>query len=191
MSAATLPSRNPSLGAAPAVSPAPGANPSVHVAHRPAFVHKDGYRFLIMDAPTDENLPAYIEECKKHQVSTIVRACEPTYSTKLLGEAKIQLVELPFPDGDSPPDEIVNRWLELCKKEFAKNDGSTMAVHCVAGLGRAPVLVVIALVELGMDPLDAIKFVRSKRRGAINSKQVKFLEKYKRRTDLNKKCLIM
>lgn len=51
----------------------------------------------------------------------------------------------------------------------------TIAVHCVAGLGRAPVLVAIALIELGMEPLDAVEFVRRKRRGAFNKPQIDYL----------------
>lgn len=54
-------------------------------------------------------------------------------------------------------------------------------MHCVAGLGRAPVLVAIALIELGMAPLDAIQFIRVKRRGSFNNAQITFLDGYKRR----------
>ena len=56
-----------------------------------------------------------------------------------------------------------------------------IGVHCVTGLGRAPVLVAVALVELGMKYEDAVELIRKKRRGAINAKQLEFLAKYKRR----------
>ncbi|KAI9168536.1 Protein tyrosine phosphatase type IVA 2 [Blastocladiella emersonii ATCC 22665] len=55
----------------------------------------------------------------------------------------------------------------------------TIAVHCVAGLGRAPVLIAVALIEHGMSPLDAIEYVRARRRGAFNTTQVKYLDGYK------------
>jgi protein tyrosine phosphatase type 4A len=63
---------------------------------------------------------------------------------------------------------------------------TTIAVHCVAGLGRAPVLVAIALIELGMAPLDAIEYIREKRRGAFNKPQIMFLDSYKRKPTANK-----
>ncbi|KAJ3064558.1 Protein tyrosine phosphatase type IVA 2, partial [Quaeritorhiza haematococci] len=60
-------------------------------------------------------------------------------------------------------------------------NGPVIAVHCVAGLGRAPVLVALALIEAGMSPLDTIEFVRRRRRGAFNSVQLSFLlDSYKR-----------
>jgi len=43
------------------------------------------------------------------------------------------------------------------------------------------VLVVVALIEAGMPALDAVDYVRKKRRGAINNKQIQFLETYRRR----------
>lgn len=62
--------------------------------------------------------------------------------------------------------------------DTAKDEGlpvPTIAVHCVAGLGRAPVLVAIGLIEMGMKPLDTIEFIRSKRRGAFNKPQIAYL----------------
>lgn len=56
----------------------------------------------------------------------------------------------------------------------------TIAVHCVAGLGRAPILVAIAMVELGMVNLDTVEFIRSHRRGCFNSHQIQYIDGYKR-----------
>ena len=54
-------------------------------------------------------------------------------------------------------------------------------MHCVAGLGRAPVLVAIALIEAGMPAVDTVEFVRKKRRGALNTVQLGYLmDSYKR-----------
>jgi protein tyrosine phosphatase type 4A len=58
-----------------------------------------------------------------------------------------------------------------------------MALHCVAGLGRAPLLVAIALIEGGMTPLKSIEYIRRRRQGAFNSKQLRWLLKYKKTTD--------
>jgi protein tyrosine phosphatase type 4A len=162
---------------------------SGHV-YEPTLIEVENLRFVIMDAPTDSKLPAYIEKLQQFHVGVVVRACEPTYSTVPLKKVKIDVLELAFADGAPPPDSIVNDWLDLVESYFSDtprpdNKGSksdqSIAVHCVAGLGRAPVLVAIALIEHGMEPYDAIEFIRSRRRGAINSRQVKFLESYKPR----------
>ena len=65
-----------------------------------------------------------------------------------------------------------------------------IAVHCVAGLGRAPVLVCIALIESGMGWMEAVELVRKKRRGALNLTQLKYLETYKVRGK-KESCTIM
>jgi protein tyrosine phosphatase type 4A len=142
-------------------------------------------RFLIMDSPRPNNLHLYIKECKKHNVTDVVRICEPTYATTELTNAGIKLHEMPYPDGHSPPDDVLNQWLDLVHERFFEHpttNNPTIAAHCVAGLGRAPVLVAIALIEFaGMDPVEAVVMIRKYRRGAINDKQLGFLENYQRR----------
>jgi len=152
----------------------------------------DHYRFVIMDAPTDANLHLYLDVLLRKKARYVVRACEPSYATGPLTKADIKVLEMSFPDGDPPPDNIVQQWLKLVEQEFGRNkeEKTSIAVHCVAGLGRAPVLVAIALMESGMDSFDAINFIRKKRRGALNARQIKYLEQYKPRSS-HKKCLLM
>lgn len=40
-------------------------------------------------------------------------------------------------------------------------------------------MVAVAMMEHGADALSAVEEIRSKRRGALNQKQIAFLEKYK------------
>jgi protein tyrosine phosphatase type 4A len=43
-----------------------------------------------------------------------------------------------------------------------------IGIHCVAGLGRAPFLVAIALVNNGCSAANAIDLIRKNRPGALN-----------------------
>lgn len=191
-------------------SSSPTATKSITIGSKPSLIEKGSMRFLVMDAPRQSNLHLYIRECRKQGVTDLVRVCEPTYNGEAdLSNAGISLHEMAYPDGTSPPKEVLDRWLDLVHQRFIrkhKNPESnspelttppstnpitntsisplpekTVAVHCVAGLGRAPVLVAIALVEFcGMDPVDAVTYIRQHRRGAINEKQLNYLEKYKK-----------
>jgi protein tyrosine phosphatase type 4A len=154
-------------------------------------------RFLVMDCPTENTLSDYIKELKMRGVTDVVRLCEPTYDRNLLASNDIQVHDWPYADGKTPPPEIIYEFLGLCEKRFQNltlskeviqektvtaDASPVIAVHCVAGLGRAPVMVAIALIEAGFAPLDAIDFIRKYRRGAFNATQLKYLiDTYKRR----------
>jgi protein tyrosine phosphatase type 4A len=150
------------------------------VSNKPSLVERGNLRFLIIDCPTDSNLEAYIKEMKSNNVCDLVRATPSNYSKeRVMGEG-VRVHDLHFTDGEPPPEAIINGWLKICATAFGgggKNtDKKAVAVHCVAGLGRAPVLVAITLIEDGMEPLDAVSLIRSKRRGAINAKQLNYLQ---------------
>ncbi|CAI2356983.1 unnamed protein product [Caenorhabditis sp. 36 PRJEB53466] len=143
-------------------------------------------RFLITDRPSNASIQSYIEELEKHGARAVVRVCESTYDTKALKEAGIDVIDLQFSDGSAPTPEVIESWFELCKTSFKEHPDKSIAVHCVAGLGRAPVLVGIALIEAGMKYEDAVEMIRHERRGALNHKQLKFLETYKTNGDLRR-----
>jgi len=136
-------------------------------------------RFLITDKPTDATLTTYIEELKRRHVSDVVRVCESTYSASRLSTAGISVHDWAFDDGTPPPPNVIKNWLSLLSRRFQEDPNCCVAVHCVAGLGRAPVLVAIALIESGMKYEDAVEMIRDVRRGAINAKQLQYLSEYK------------
>jgi len=203
----------------PLISSAPSTPaPPVLIGSKPTLVAVTSpptpLRFLIMDAPRQSNLHLYIKECRKHHVTDVVRVCDPTYPANGLESAGISLHELPYPDGHSPPKDVLDKWLTLVDEIFvsappsvaidtiqSSHSGSLaavsasppcIAVHCVAGLGRAPVLVAIALIEFArLDPVEAVTLIRRHRRGAINGKQLIWLERYQRsyrRSVSEKRC---
>jgi protein tyrosine phosphatase type 4A len=45
--------------------------------------------------------------------------------------------------------------------------GGCVAIHCVAGLGRAPVMVAIALIDKGLDFTAAAELIRKERKGCV------------------------
>ena len=97
---------------------------------------------------------------------------------------------------------MLNNWLGLLEKEFGmeeivskKKKGEKIpdlvpqgpiaspqcsdalpcvGVHCIAGLGRAPVLVAVALIELGgLSAADAVTHIREARHGCFNQDQLR------------------
>ncbi|KAJ1878527.1 hypothetical protein LPJ57_003360 [Coemansia sp. RSA 486] len=144
--------------------------------------YNEYFRFLIMDCPTNSTIPLYLKEFARLNVTDVVRVCEPTYDKERLDAHNVSVHDLPFKDGDVPPQAVIKSWLELVnerivsakQKQNEQPAPTTIAVHCVAGLG-------LALIEKGTDPLDAIEHVRRKRRGAFNNRQITYLaDNYKR-----------
>ncbi|CAI5455356.1 unnamed protein product [Caenorhabditis angaria] len=152
----------------------------------PSEINYGKLRFLITDRPSDSSIMAYIQELEKHEARAVVRVCEPTYEIKPLEERGINVLDWQFSDGSPPTPEVIQSWIQLVKTSFKEYPTKSIAVHCVAGLGRAPVLVALALIEAGMKYEDAVELIRTQRRGALNTRQLQFLEKYKSTGELRK-----
>lgn len=137
-------------------------------------------RLMILDAPASSNLGPYIHALQRYGVKHLVRVCTQRYRSDVMELAQIQTHAWPFDDGAPPPQAVLDEWLGLLDAEIRDVGPSgrcaLVGVHCVAGLGRAPILVAVALVEYcGFAPLDAVSYIRERRRGAINQVQLDWL----------------
>lgn len=101
-----------------------------------------------------------LQELNKHNTTAVVRVCEPSYKTDELKGEGIDVYDLEYDDGTFPPNDVVDEWFKLLKKQFHDNPDGCVAVHCVAGLGRAPVMVALALIELGLKYEEAVELIR-------------------------------
>ncbi|KAI3388191.1 hypothetical protein SNEBB_006237 [Seison nebaliae] len=148
---------------------------------RPPFclIEYKNFRFLITDRPTNASLENYVKQISSYGCTDVVRVCEPNYEIDKLLLNNIAVLDLPFPDGGCPPVTIIRQWFQLLKGRYKSNKSACVAVHCVSGLGRAPVMVAITLMELGLGYLEAVSRVREKRHGALNSKQLDYLAKFR------------
>ena len=94
------------------------------IGSKPSLVACEPMRFLIMDAPRQSNLHIYIKEMKRHNVTDLVRVCERTYEGESeLKNAGVQLHEMAYDDGTSPPKEIISQWLDLVHSRFYSKAG--------------------------------------------------------------------
>ncbi|KAL7722017.1 Protein tyrosine phosphatase type IVA 3 [Entamoeba marina] len=112
---------------------------------------------------------------------------------KLLNNG-INVHELVYQDEGCPSSRIVSSFMKIISAYFYKkenNSNKALGVHCLSGIGRAPTLVAIALIELGMENNDAIKLVRSKRGGAINVLQSRYIRSYTPKQNRCCGCTVM
>ena len=77
---------------------------------------------------------------------------------------------------NGPNKHQIEQWNNIVDNAL---DDEGILVHCLAGLGRAPFMVTISLINENLEPYQAIELVRKHRPGSINSKQLGFLMNYK------------
>ena len=82
----------------------------------------------------------------------------------------IDWCHLPIADYSIPTEAFEQQWItQGCVIRERLRHGDDVLVHCRGGLGRAGMIAARLLVELGMEPDEAIRLVRRERRGAIET----------------------
>jgi cell division cycle 14 len=113
----------------------------------------------------------YVPIFKKMGVTLVVRLNKAQYDKKKFTKAGIKHLDLYFLDGSTPPDNIVEQFLQACEAEKG-----AIAVHCKAGLGRTGSLIALYVMKhVGFPPADFIGWIRIARPGSILGPQQQYL----------------
>jgi atypical dual specificity phosphatase len=81
--------------------------------------------------------------------------------------AEIAHVHLPIPDFSAPGPETRDRAMTFVERNLAED--RPVLVHCGAGYGRTGTILACYLVHGGEDPDEAIRIVRARRPGSIET----------------------
>lgn len=140
-------------------------------------IKKGSLTFYTTCVPTDNNLDKYIEIIKKNKITHLVRSCELSYDEKKVAE-HCSTYYIEIKDGKYPEHKKVIEWINYLYKVFYENPtlNNSIIIHCVAGLGRSPLLVVIGLIVCEkMRPEDALFYVRKHIKQCLNKIQVEYV----------------
>lgn len=131
-----------------------------------------------LPTPWNRDLRIDVGVIKDWGASAIVCLMEP-FELKMLGverlpavvrKAGLSWIHLPIRDVDVPSQSFEERWKTAGHQlRQLLVEGKCVLVHCRGGLGRSGVVAARLLVELGMNPDDAIAKVRLHRPGAIET----------------------
>ena len=113
-----------------------------------------------------------IKFLKDRNIMTIIRLNNNVYEKQDFIDAGIEHIELYFPDGSTPPDGILKRFLDIVESREG-----CIAVHCKAGLGRTGSLIGAYLMKhYKMTASQTISFLRVVRPGSVVGPQQNWLE---------------
>ncbi|KAL3662270.1 hypothetical protein V7S43_012598 [Phytophthora oleae] len=105
-------------------------------------------------------------------VTCVIRFNEATtYDRKAFIHTGIRHIDMPFPDGSNPSDEILYKFIRVCERETG-----AVAVHCKAGLGRTGTAIAAFIMKnYRFSATEAIAWCRICRPGCIVGPQQHFL----------------
>ncbi len=103
----------------------------------------------------------------KEGFRVIVRLTEEEHSTYEITDEWLEALHFPITDFGLPSVEQAALWVR--NMHFYKDAGQKVYLHCRAGYGRAGTMASLYLVSLGNSPERAIRMVRSRRPGTIET----------------------
>ena len=134
-------------------------------------------KYILSSCPSKSNIEQYSTFLKNNNVKYLVNLCDSHYPIDHLDNS-INYVNIPIDDGKNPEENQLEEWKRLCQNCI--NENKNIALHCLSGMGRAPTMLCISLIEYeNYLPCDAIELLREKRKNCINTLQLRYIINYK------------
>ena len=115
------------------------------------------------------NLNIFLDKLKKYNINMIVRLCEPSYHIEC---NNIQIHDLPI-TSCTPSKDVIRQW-----NDILDSINGNIYIHCESGLGRAPTMIAIALLQKNVEPHNTIQILRKINKKLFNNNQLKFIFNY-------------
>ena len=149
----------------------------------------------VSESPQISTVKSFSYQMKKKGVTDIFCFCNLTYDPYSFRLDKISFHHLPFDDGTAPPPNILAQFdsiLNTIMVNKKSTDETSINLHCMSGLGRAPAIMAYVLLKYEkIDRNDAIEKIRKIRKGALNHTQLEWVETCKIiKDDTNCRCVI-
>ena len=113
--------------------------------------------------------------------SEFEKICDKKNFVEQIYHNKLKWYHLPIKDLGAPNTEFKFKWETT--KVLLKNElieGKNIVLHCRGGKGRAGTVAALLLIDFGVKKEEAIQLVRSRRKGAIETKeQEEFIFSYR------------
>lgn len=142
----------------------------------------------VLDRPWERDLADDLDVIARWGARAVLTLIEPHEMAELgvsdlgerIAERGIEWHHLPIVDLNEPGAEFERRWpaagQAACK---LLREGGNVLVHCRGGRGRAGTVAACLVIELGIDPYEAIGKVRAARHGAIETPgQERYVSRY-------------
>lgn len=161
---------------------------------------------LLTGSPKPSSIEKFSRFMKDKEVTDILCFYDHDYDTNVFSRDNINFHDLAFQDGMYPDSELIKKFDRIIDKIIERtnlipeSDGNGIIVinmQCQSGLGRAPTMLAYLLItRCGYNNYESVKFIRCKRTGSFNAKQLKWImnTKFKRiKTNSENKtdCIIL
>ena len=137
--------------------------------------------FIISSLPLGHEIDEYITLLQKNSINLVINLTElNSYKPEKIQNANIDYLHFPIQDGNVPTDEQIKKLITFLERY------NSIAFHCAAGFGRAPLLLAISLIVLyNHKPIDIIERIRNVNPKAFNTIQIQYLYNFKRKKKIN------
>jgi protein-tyrosine phosphatase len=147
---------------------------------------EDQRNFIISSIPLQHEIDEYIVLLQKNLINLVINLTElNSYKPEKIQNANIDYLHFPIQDGNVPTEEQIKKLMIFLDRY------NSIAFHCAAGFGRAPLLLAISLILLyNHKPIDIIERIRKVNTKAFNNIQIQYLYNFKRKKYIDNKCMI-